>query len=47
MTYILTEAVSIHAPAQGATAVKMDMKTPALFQSTPPRRGRLSPLEVT
>jgi len=35
--------VSIHAPAQGATLLLIvDMIHISLFQSTPPRRGRLT-----
>ena len=34
--------VSIHAPAQGATAYVRAVVMPFKFQSTPPRRGRLS-----
>ena len=35
--------VSIHAPAQGATYEVKGKKVLSVFQSTPPRRGRLPP----
>ena len=37
----LQTCVSIHAPARGATVVCPDCGPEVLFQSTPPRGGRL------
>ena len=37
--------ISIHAPAQGATKAGGDEDWSAIFQSTPPRRGRLQTAE--
>ena len=38
----LFDKVSIHAPARGATFNPISLNADALFQSTPPRGGRLA-----